>query len=57
MTLRSGFRACWVNSAGADFKFLRRVFNGKMDAEITATGVEVSVVVPFPSSPWFMPQQ
>lgn len=35
-----------AESAGTDFKFLRRVFNGKMDAEITATGRTVATMQP-----------
>jgi electron transfer flavoprotein alpha subunit len=35
-----------ASAAGSDFNFVRRVFNGKMDAEITATGRTVASIQP-----------
>ncbi len=37
------FRA---SAAGADFNFVRRVFNGKLDAEISSTGQTVATIQP-----------
>jgi electron transfer flavoprotein alpha subunit len=35
-----------ASAAGADFTFVRRVFNGKLDAEISATGQTVATIQP-----------
>jgi electron transfer flavoprotein alpha subunit len=35
-----------ASSAGADFNFVRRVFNGKLDAEIVSTGQTVATIQP-----------
>ncbi len=35
-----------AEAAGGDFKFVRRVFNGKLDAEITAAGKTVATMQP-----------
>ncbi len=35
-----------ASAAGADFNFVRRVFNGKLDAEISSTGQTVATIQP-----------
>jgi electron transfer flavoprotein alpha subunit len=35
-----------AQAAGADFSFVRRVFNGKLDAEVTSTGQTVATIQP-----------
>ena len=35
-----------ASAAGADFDFVRRVFNGKLDAEISSTGQTVATIQP-----------
>jgi electron transfer flavoprotein alpha subunit len=41
-----------VEAAGAEFGFVRRVFNGKLDAEISTTGKTVATIQPGAVSPY-----
>lgn len=43
------FRA---QAAGADFTFVRRVFNGKLDAEVQSTGLTVATIQPGATAPF-----